>query len=274
MIVLLHALTPWERDSPSERTHRAVHRGQHRQAGFGGDSRLGPRHAELGQRDHAAAATRRLHGRLRNQRIVPLRIAFIERRQRAIGQDAFQLHAGRKLRRHGLKRRRERGNQADSQPERRRVRDHGLVGFEYGQRRMNLGHALYARTERRTREQDGITAAIHRVLRKTPKSLVHERIQAPARRQIRRQAVIQQVHSRGLRPIARHRLVDGRYRVRQRMDQRDPRTGPCHAAAKVVFRRTRKPCSHHTRIASAAAGMKTQCCDGRAGLGSFSSTIL
>ena len=117
-------------------------------------------------------------------------------------------------------------------------------------------HGLDAGAEGRAGEQDGLTAAVHRVLRQARKALVHHGVQAPSLGgQVGREAVVQQVHALGLGPVARQGGVDGLHRMGQCMDEGDAHgqaafKGVCGRGALVM----RRPCVHHTIAASSSAG--------------------
>ncbi len=242
------------RQAPAQRAHRAVDRGQHRQAGPRGHPVARAGHAELRQRNDLRTLLAQLLAGLGHQRVVACAVAGVERGQRLRDQGRVQLGAGGELGRHGLQRGREAGDQPDRAAQRHGVDHHGLVGFQHGQRRMLARDGLDARAEGRAGEQDALAAAVDGVLRQARKTCVHRGVQPPAGgRQVGREAVVQQVHAHRFGPVARQGGVDGRDRMGQRVDQGN--AGHAAAATGMCRRgRMRRPWFHQTSATSSSAG--------------------
>src|SRR5256885_1807124 len=183
----------------------------------------GPGLAELGQRNARAATRGQDPGLLDHQAVMRGGVAPVERVHGAIGQGGHEFDAGRKLRRHGLQRGREAGDQTQGTLlALHGLFDHGLVGLEHGQRRVARGHGLNAGAKGRAGEQDPLRTRVHGVLSKALETLVHGGFQpAPVARQVGREAVAQQVHANRLGPVARKGFVDGSDGVAEGVDEGD-----------------------------------------------------
>ena len=175
--------------------------------------------------------SRRSLRRLHDQPIMRRAVAAIERGQRALRQFRHDLDGRRKLRRHRDKRRRERRQQADPAAACRGLLDHRFVRLEHRHRRLRAGDRFDAGAERGTREQDRVRTGAGGVASQLEESLGHGVGQPAVAREVRRQAVVEQIHQPGVGPKPGERRLDRHDRMFQGVDERNAHGRQCGRGA-------------------------------------------
>ncbi len=249
-------------DARAHRAHRAGGRRQHRHRDFTLHRRCSARQAELRERDRIAIGGNALRG-VGHEAVVRRDVAAVQRVQRALGEDGVEFRARRELGRHRGERRPERGDQPDAPACAHRVVDHRLVRLLHRHVRPAAPDRIDAGAERGTREENSRRPGAQRVVGERDEAFAHAPVEGAGTREIRRQAVVQQVHPQRLRPRALELRVDRRDRMGQRVDQRDPvrhasgvrrARAACACAAPATTRRTRPARTRAGRTSAAWPG--------------------
>ena len=180
---------------------------------------LRAREAELPERDGVAIGE--VARGFLGQAVMRLEVPGIERGEAPFDELRHHRDAGREFRRHGRDGALEGHEQADAPPLGDRFLDHRLIGLEDRHGREVARAGLDAGAEGGAGEQDAIRPGARRIAREREEAFRHARREPPFAREVRREAVIQQVHQDLARPEPREGRFDRRGRMAERMDQRD-----------------------------------------------------